>query len=232
MTQGILGLRGQGMDGRKNASRVTLLRRDWLYGIEDVSPVAQSYTVTPPPGALYCVARLVAGGGGRDASISTSTGAGGDYARKLIRVPGQTPLAVSVSNAANLDGSDGQDTTVSLGGVVVCRAGGGEGGGASPGAAGPRAQSLGDVIRGGEAGTSTTGGASGSDIDDPDTLWLGGFTKTSPATAPASDGTEPPVLPVYGSGGAPGSSDGPFVGDGRQGSPGVAVLEFYNLKPY
>jgi hypothetical protein len=91
---------------------------------------------------------------------------------------------------------------------------------------------LGDIIRSGLAGSTTTGGASGSDFEDPDTLWLGGYAKTQPATTASTTGAQPLFLPAYGSGGGTDFNSGPFAGDGRGGSPGVAVLEFYNLKPY
>ena len=211
------------------AARARLLGRQWYFGIVTSSPTSATFPVSVPAGAKWVVARGVGSGGGRNSSVGTSTGGGAEYARVKAKVSSASSISVVVANSAEI-GQNGVDSTVSLDGAVILRAKGGQAGQSGASGAGGTG-GVGDILRPGSAGTSSVGGASGSDFDDPDSLWVGGWGKQTAAFTPATDGTEPSRLPAYGSGGADSGAGGPGAADGRAGEPGVVVLEFYDGDP-
>lgn len=219
-----------------------LLARRWLYPITVAPYGPRAVTVDPPRDAEWCVARTIGSGGGY---YSLFHGGGACFARRLFRARRGQPISASIAgwDPAVVVGIDGQATTVSIAGVVVCKAAGGKAATASaPGAAGDASACVGDVIRPGTAAAPGAPGVSGSDLQDPDTLQLGGVQRREINANPGrvTDGTAPPIPTDYGAGANPigeewrpaSPSDSNWTPTSYRAGPGVCVLEFYDRRPY
>lgn len=218
------------------AAVARLLARQWWYGRSDGVSTARAVTPSIPAAARWAVARAIGSGGGE----SVGNGSGACFARRLFPMrPGQTlQLSIGAPRQAG-SGADGQASVVLVDGVAVCLAVGGLGGAAGHAAAPPTTDCIGDVIRPGEAAGLYTGGASGSDLGDPDTLWLGGQARRDPSVARVMDGTQPPILSDFGAGAFTGPFHVPAASTSvawepvaRASGTGVIVLEFYDRRPY
>jgi hypothetical protein len=224
-----------------------LLGRQWWYGGTGVAGASLEFSPVVPGGTRWCAVRLL-GPGGRAAvdpgdSLTAWLGAGGTFVRRLVPLrPGQQ-LSLTVGGQGSAP-AEPFDTVMVVDGAVICRAAGG--GHASVGAHGvPAAESasIGDVIRPGGPGWETAyyGGRAGSDLDDPDSLGLGGVRRQArnlPVPEPFAGQL---VVADYGAGGVAGANGdtefhwwppAPSGGSNQAGGPGQAVLEFYDRRPY
>jgi hypothetical protein len=222
-----------------------LLARQWWYGadvdIGAVPAIAAS--------ARWCVARLIGTGGQarfdpEDSSIAWM-GAGGCYARRLFPVRQGQALSLTLGGHGSPSGVTALSATaLTLDGVVVCRAAPGPN--ASVGAHAPApsvGDCVGDVIRPGGPGAALAyqGGEAAGDLQDPDSLGLGGVRRVARNVSPPAAFAMQNVVADYGAGGvaglngAPGNLWWPPSPSGAQyqvGGPGQAVLEFYDRRPY
>lgn len=234
---------------RAGAAMARLTGRQWWRG--GTAADGADVEVSPPvPGdTRWCEIRLL-GPGGRAAIDPENTsiawmGAGGCYARRGAPVrPGQ--LLALILGGPGFVGSSAapRATTLAIDGVVVCRAAGGPH--ASVGAHGAAALAsdcLGDVVRLGGPGGATAfhGGQAAGDQADPDSLSLGGVRRqpaNQVAPAPFDAGL---AQSDFGAGGVAGENTDPgnlwwprwpSRGVYQIGGPGMAVLEFYDRRPF
>jgi hypothetical protein len=163
MSQGLRGLVGQGMDGRKSLSSIDVIPLI----VEDIT-VAGSGVITAP---VDCFAFIWAGGasgsGAWDSAFAEAGGGGGGSAlsKKLFLV-GQQQIqwvngAKGLPALNNSDGKDGTDTVLILPGGRVLVAGAGEGGKYQGAGGAGGIATGGDINRSGGAG-GVSGGASGA----------------------------------------------------------------------
>ncbi|MDP1617486.1 hypothetical protein [Phenylobacterium sp.] len=126
---------------------------------------------------------------------------------------------------------------------MICRAAGGVSASVGAHAPAPLASDcIGDIIRaGGPGGVSAyTGGRPGGDLDDADSLRLGGVSRRGADLArPVALGNQP-VFADYGSGGVAGLNTAgsnawwpqpASGGNDAHGGASVIVLEFYDRRP-
>lgn len=225
------------------------LARQWWYGGAEVN--GDDVVVSPPipAGTRWCSVRLLGAGGiatfdPGDSNIGYM-GAGGCYARRLLPLrPGQAPVLTVGGQRYNSSPDPPRASWLTVDGVIVCRAAGGPD--AAVGLNAPAASAsdcIGDVIRVGGPGGAVAyqGGEAAGDLQDPDSLGLGGVSRRGRhLDRPAAFATQL-VAADYGAGGVAGASGDPgFLwwppspsgGSYQVGGPGMAVLEFYDRRPY
>lgn len=226
-----------------------LLERQWWPAGTGVAGADIVAAPVVPPESRWCDVRLI-GAGGRsvtdpgDSSFAWM-GAGGCYARRLIPArPGQI-LGLVVGGQKFQGSSDPPAATeLSIDGVVVCRAAGGPHATVGNHGAAPLASDcIGDVIRPGGPGAATAlhGGRAGGDQADVDRLNIGGVARQPANVAVPEPFDDQLVVADYGAGGVAGLNGAldnrwwppaPSGGAYILGGPGLAVLEFYDRRPY
>jgi hypothetical protein len=198
----LFGFKGQSMDGRKVNARAQLVLR---YEIPFNETGIQSATITAPPGATWCSARAIGGGGQNGGGGSNLGGGGAAYARHDFAVRGDSVLSIFVGNAGN----PGQASTVSHNETVVVSA--------APGAqttGGLATNCIGTIRRDGvdQLGVNQNGGPAPGDLGDYDAIGLNG--------------------PGNGAGSKIGFGSGSYGFSGQAGSKGRVVLEFWTEQPF
>jgi hypothetical protein len=226
-----------------------LLARQWWFGTAGTDGADVEAAPAIPAGTRWGVVRLVGPGGQAitlpEDSSTAWLGAGGCYARRLLPMrAGQVLNLVIGGPGFTSSPAPPSETSLTLDGVVVCRAAGGPHATLGAHASAPlAADCIGDVIRPGGPGGATAyhGGAAGGDLHEADSLSLGGMRRQPrniPVPAPFDTQR---VVADYGAGGVAGANGDPgFLwwppspsgANYQVGGPGRAVLEFYDRRPY
>lgn len=216
MQHGIRGWVAQGMDGRRRKPVVEVLRADLIS--------SGSGSITVPEHCTAYVWAIGAGGSGRTSGSNGAGGGGGGalYYECLV-FSGQTISYVigtggAAVGTANADGFPGTDTTVTMPGNRVLRAGGGGAGTTTGGAGGIASGGLrnyqggagGNPNAAGEAGGNGggAGGAAGSGLG-------GGGGAANPGDIPAG------TLAMSVGAGGPADNSGTNYGSGSGGVNGL-----------